>query len=126
GSGPVFDYLAEEFSGLQALANTSHPHLEIELVDVLPIAPQGATLTKEYIGWGNGFQHLTGDLRYQFERLADVYRLSLDISTHQTRPGDSLRRFLDLNFLSRPQTLAKNFMYNAFNLVTGILHAQLG
>lgn len=128
GGGPVYDYLAEEFSALPQPEENLKCYLEIILVDVLPDYPEGAVIAKHFIGWECGFQYISNHLRYQLVEKEGGYILALDCgaNAHRNRLFGGVLQFLDWNYLSAPQVLAKSFMYSCFNLITGILHAKRG
>lgn len=116
GGGETSDYLASELAGLPSSPGAGD--LDIHIVDSLPPLPRGAVRSRQWIGWEGGFRYIRPRLEYQVERTGTALRVSL----RQPRPADfsaPLRRFLDWNYLTRAQQVAKDFMYSVFNPLTG-------
>lgn len=127
GSGETFEYLKEEFSCLPTPTEVSAVDIHIVLSNGLPPPPHGAIYTKIHVGWGSGFQFISDHLKYQVTRADGKYTVLVDIgrSAIQT-PYTLARKFVDLNYLTPAQNLAKNFMYNCFNLITGVVLSEKG
>jgi len=125
----MFEYLKEEFCCLPAPINISNIDIRIVLSNGLPSPPTGAIYIKTHIGWESGFQVISDHLKYQVNRDDGNYTIFVD--TERSANGsiyNFAHRFIDLNYLTPAQNLAKNFMYNCFNLVSGvvILEKKLG
>lgn len=127
GSGETFEYLKEEFGCLPMPAKNSNVDIRIVLSNGLPPPPFGAVHIKTHVGWESGFQFLSDHLKYQVSRIDDHYSVIVDVDQAKSRvPYVLARKFIDLNYLTPAQNLAKNFMYNCFNLISGVVLLEKG
>lgn len=126
GDGPIFSYLREEFEGLPKPEDGATPTLEIEIASTLSGIPAGSIVTKEYAGLSEGFQCHKHGLPYQVTRNNSKYKITIDKNGFKRHPWpiDKIYQFLDWNYLNAAQNMAKNFMYEVFNPLTGLLQVQ--
>ncbi len=129
GVGPVFDYLMEEFAALPVSLASEKSMITFELSQTLPLPPVNSISARHYTGWGDGFQVLSGSLRYQLSVIDGSYLVVVQVPLATSgieNPTRYIRKFFNFNYLTEAENLAKNFMYSLFNLLTGQLLVMKG
>src|SRR5690554_6176886 len=129
GKGPVVDALREEFSGIQHDSDQTPAHIRFRFVDTLPDI--GTYLSIPPLKAGDGvYQALQGGMTYQVKACELGFEVSILAHYNQEdrRPAalKRLQRFGDWNYLSRAETIAKNFLYDIFDYLTQLIHLKHG
>lgn len=129
GISPLREVIADELVSLKTLG--SQAAVDIEFVfGTCPKLPVDACIESRVSSWKDGFRVNAGALRYQVS--VEVQPMRVTVEETDIRTG--LRRNLparlfqwtDWNFLTRRQTIAKNFMYDAFDYLTQITQLKYG
>lgn len=129
GAGPVFEYLTEEFASLPVSSASEESIITFELTQTLPSPPIDSISARNHTGWGDGFQVLSGSLRYRLHVVDDSYFVAVQVPAVPSGIRNAtvyIKRFFNFNYMTEAEILAKDFMYSLFNLLTGQLLVMRG
>lgn len=127
GRGRVLEPLHEEF-GVLEVHDGAAPHLVFDFVEQLPAIAEGIQLPSLRIT-DTGFATAGDGLDYYVTRRDGA--IHVDIVSHRPRgrrrfvPA-ALSRFLDWNYLTLHEAIAKNFIYDVFDYLSQLAQLPLG